>query len=205
MARRLDLYIECNLEQAPQELFTAECCSRCLNPECTRSQYGKSHFEDRVMNWHDRMFKNPPRMSPDDPRFEKLSAQKFVMVEPAIVVLSGRGVKSSSDWGGTPVSTPAPVISTPVPAQPAPVSTIVPVSTPVPAEVVAPTEKPLEPKPEPKPGLAQPRATLNTPVKPAQMIPNAPPPTPASGWESPPPRQSGAPVVKPGAKIKFGE
>lgn len=204
MGRRLDLYAECNLELAPVDMFTAECCARCMNPDCTRSQYGKSHFEDRVKNWHERMFVNPPRMAQVDSRYAKLAAQNFVLIEPAITV-------SRSDWGSVPAKPVAPVV---VPKAPDPVVVVEPVVEPV---VAAPTLVQVEvapppPAPEPKPAPKEPppprvpsSGPINTPAKPSQMLQNKPPAPPASDWSVPATQQSNAPVVKPGAKIKFGE
>lgn len=181
MTRRLDLYGECNLAKAPMEEFTASCCSRCINPDCSRSQYGTSHFDQRVTNWYDNFFANVPRMSPTDPRYEKLAAQDFVLVQPALHISSG--------WD-SPVPAPAPRPD-PKP-NPAPVAAA---PTPSPAPEAAP--EPETPKP------TQRLATINTPAKQGQMI-GTPPPKPAQNWDGPTAApQPDAQVVKPGTKIQF--
>lgn len=92
MAQR-DLLPECIPDtKVPLDAFAADYCSRCLNLECTRSVGGKSKFEKRVTTWEDRLFKNPPKMSPDDPRFERISAQKFITID------TGRTPEIRSSW-----------------------------------------------------------------------------------------------------------
>src|SRR5574337_931171 len=79
---RRDLLPECiPNQQVPLEAFASDFCSRCLNEECTRSIAGKSRFEARVASWEERLFLNPPVMAPEDPRYSKLAAQKFITID----------------------------------------------------------------------------------------------------------------------------
>lgn len=79
-----DLYGECNVDGTPVDVFTAECCLHCINPECSRSSFGKSKFDIRVNTWYDRFFSNPPKMKPDDSRYKDFAAQKFQQVNPEL-------------------------------------------------------------------------------------------------------------------------
>lgn len=64
------------------DVFQETWCARCLNQDCTRSIAGKSRFEARINSWEERLFLNPLRMAPDDPRFPKIAAQRFMMINP---------------------------------------------------------------------------------------------------------------------------
>lgn len=106
MAQRRDLYSECNVDGAPVDVFTAECCIRCVSPECTRSSKG-GKFELRVSTWEDRLFRNPPQMNPSDPRYARIANQRFVGIDAGPVP-----EVRSTGW----VSTATPNESAPVPA-----------------------------------------------------------------------------------------
>lgn len=193
MARR-DLYSECNVVGAPLDAFTEECCKHCINPECTRSAFGKTKFDQRVSTWHDRLFANIPRMDPGDPRFGKIAAQKFVLFnEPLTVSSAWVDPRDLSDQVAAPV----------IPIEPAPIE-------PTPALVVA---KPAEPSvvegPTPAPAgrLAQHLVLANTPVQRGQMLqPPVGTPKPAVAWDAPVPTADtqGVQVVKSGARVKLG-
>jgi hypothetical protein len=202
--RRVDLYAECNADGAPVEEFTRGACAHCINPECTRSTYGKSHFDQRVNTWYERLFSDVPRMDPSDPLFQAIAAQNFVAINPPIEV---RG-----DWVD-PRNLTQP--------EPAPAPEPEPSSEPEPEpEVVEPPPEPEpeppapEPAPEPAPTpAAAPRnpvspnlAFTNTPNQPGQMIPNRNQQDTGSSWDAPLPTREteGVRVVKPGEKVKIG-
>lgn len=90
---RRDLLSECNQKGAPLDLFASECCRLCINPECTRSQFGQSRFDSRVKNWHERLFENVPRMTAQDPRFALFAGKKFLTLD-----VSHPLVVTSSAW-----------------------------------------------------------------------------------------------------------
>lgn len=210
--RRLDfLGSECDLGGIPIPEFEAMYCGRCAQPECSRSQHGKSRFDQRVQNWQERLFTKVPRMDPKDPRFELVSAKNFKMIDVGPSVVIG----GSSAWldAHTP-STPAPAedepapdtdpMSPPEPAQPSPTDPIPPplheASAPLPAS-------PLAAGP---PAAPAPRHVLlmNTPNQPGgRMLPGAPnvtttPPARRDAWAAP--TGSDEKIVKPGARIKLG-
>lgn len=78
---RRNLLSECNLNGAPLAIFSAECCARCINPECTLSMVGNTKFDLRVNTWEERLFTKVPRMSQQDPRFTMISGQKFLAID----------------------------------------------------------------------------------------------------------------------------
>ena len=67
----------CNDQGVPLEDFRLQFCDRCLARDCTRSQAGKSKFEQRTSTWKERLFDEVPRLSPDDPRIEVIQAKRF--------------------------------------------------------------------------------------------------------------------------------
>jgi hypothetical protein len=77
-SERRDLYGECNVDGASLDQFTAECCSRCMTSECSRSLLSGVKFERRIQSWEDRLFNNPPQMDPQDPRYMKIQGQRFL-------------------------------------------------------------------------------------------------------------------------------
>lgn len=82
---RRDEYKNCNIfpTEVTLEDFQRQFCSRCLRPECTRSQHGKSKFDQRVATWESRLFTDVPRMSMSDPRFEQFQAKRFLEIRPS--------------------------------------------------------------------------------------------------------------------------
>jgi len=203
MKKRLDLYGECNLKQAPVDVFTAECCMRCINPECTRSQFGTSHFDARSQNWFERLFLDVPRMDPGDPRFNDIRAQKFLLIQPAIAV-------NTSAWVD-PRSLEAPKVEAPIIAAPTPATPVIepPASPPVVVEVIQPevSSEPITP-PVVERGDRRVDPTINTPPKSGQMI-GSKSSSAGQGWVQPTipppgPQMDNAKVVRTGAKIKLG-
>lgn len=174
----------CNEFGVSTEDFRMQHCSRCLQQECTRSLHGKARFDERVATWEQRLFDEVPRMDEADPRFKILRSKKFVEIDPGPAPEIGRGA-----W-----------------LDPRDLTDSV-------ALVDAPeTPKVLEPEPpEPEaPKITPVRASpINTPNQPGQMIggKNRPVLAPkADPWapkkEAPPSKD---PVVKPGARIRFGD
>lgn len=113
---RLDLYGECNVEKAPVNQFIDQCCSKCINPECTRSQFGKTKFGARTATWHERLFTQVPRMDRDDTRYGGIAAQRFELIQPALTISSGwsEPLVVSPGWSEPPsqqVPIPAPSAS----------------------------------------------------------------------------------------------
>lgn len=194
--RRLDLYAECNVEpRAPLDVFTAECCSRCVNPDCSRSHFGGSKFEGRITGWYERLFSNVPRMLPDDPRFGKLAGQKFLLVDPAAPAVTASWVDPRE------LETRLVVPATPLRTEESPA--LVPPRVEVPEAVSAVVETP---EAGPVTTSASPDLALkNTPASPGQMLGNRPKPT-APDWRPPQPSEPlpEARVVKTGAKIRIG-
>jgi hypothetical protein len=94
---RRDLLGECNVDRHPLDTFISECCASCFNPECTRSLSGKLKFDKRTNGWFDHYFGDQDKMDPSDPRFSKIAAQKFVIIDPARLARTPE-VGSSSAW-----------------------------------------------------------------------------------------------------------
>lgn len=182
---------ECNNLKVPLEEFAAQFCFRCLQPECTRSQAGKSRLEARIDNWQDKLFKNPPRMQANDPRYSNIQGKRFLDIVPS----SSYEIRGGSPWvdprdiGVVAAPTPPPVQ---VLAQPEPEAT-----TPLP-----PSVETVEKSESPAPLLR------NTPFKQGQMLKGAPSPVSIpvhDPWAAPKVSQTeGVRVVKSGAKIKLG-
>ena len=126
MTQRQDQLSECNVAKVDLPSFEAGWCRRCIAPECTRSLYGQSRFDIRVNTWEDRLFKNPPKMATDDPRYNGLSAQRFITID------TGRTPEiRTSNWidpSDAPVEVDAPTVpevaATPEPLVVAPASTL---------------------------------------------------------------------------------
>jgi len=76
-----DFLKECMSEvgNIPLDQFNLVFCRRCGNQECSRSRLNNS-FQTRVQTWEDRLFKNPPRASEDDPRFSNIRSKKFLPI-----------------------------------------------------------------------------------------------------------------------------
>jgi len=178
--QRRDLWGECNIQGAPVDVFTAECCLACVNPECTRSNFGHSKFEIRVANWYDHFFAKVPRMSPDDPRYNGIAFQKFIALTQPIAVNSWVDPRDITEQ---PVISSEPLLTPPKPLEP-----------PVEAPKIEAPEKALQ---------GQPQALLNTSVQQGQMIGNKPAKT--DSWDAPAPTSEteNVRVVKSGEKIRL--
>jgi hypothetical protein len=208
---KLDFLKECNTHGVPLEDFKQQFCDRCFQPECTRSQHGGSKFERRVTTWEDRLFKNPPKMDRGDPRYQQISAKKFLTIQTPIQV---RGQKAAwMDPRELVEKLPIPEVRIKTPVIP-PILKPEPIPEPVAQKEIAQVvQKPPEPKTEPKqaPGVAG--SLMNTPSVGAQMLQGhkkEEPPAKKDPWIVNPgvtgSGQSGdvGKVVQPGAKIRFG-
>jgi hypothetical protein len=105
---RRDQYGECNDRGMPLADFQAGWCSRCMNPECTRSLHGKTRFDLRTETWFERLFEQPPTMPPTDPRYGVIAGQRFISID------TGRVPEVGSGWVDPntlvePVTMPEPV------------------------------------------------------------------------------------------------
>jgi len=209
---RRDLLQECDEKKVPLQEILQGWCPRCVNPGCTRSQWGKSKFEDRVIHWEERLFLNPAKLDPSDPRFSLISAKNFLTIAP------GTPGAPTSEWVDPrhtrtePLMVQVPAIVQPVPA---PYTPPVVVEAPKAAPevvVVTPTEvpaivAPVTPAVVQKAPIASP-VLQNTTVKPQQMIDGGPRSSQTSVLDPWAPKpslsNSGERIVEPGAKIKLG-
>lgn len=112
----------CELQGMSIPEFTASFCGRCSQPECTRSLFGKTKFDQRVQNWHSRLFTDVPKMNEADPRFSLIVSKKFLSLDGASPSVSEwidpKDVKEKSVVipAAVPPSAPeAPVQATPSP------------------------------------------------------------------------------------------
>lgn len=125
-ARRQDfLGTECELSGMTIPEFTEAFCVRCSQPECSRSLFGTSKFDQRVQNWEKRLFTEVPRMNAEDPRFSTIAAQKFVSlghISPAATSawIDPKDVKEKSVLVPTAIE-PAPPVVQPKPPRSLPV------------------------------------------------------------------------------------
>lgn len=184
----------CNVYNVPTNDFTAQHCNRCFQSECVRSQYGKSNFDSRVTNWEDRLFTNVLRLDPSDPRYQTVTAPKFLEIP-----IGHAHVQSA--WLD-PREIETPVLVT-VPQQ-----IVLPVQEPVKEPEVL-VEAPKEPEKRPDPVQSKPSEVgrpLNTPNVPRQMLGGGAVQSAAPVLDPWQPKQGlrpGEVAVQPGAKIRF--
>jgi hypothetical protein len=200
VAEKVDHLKLCNEHKIPFQDFEAQFCSRCLQPECTRSQSGKSKFEQRVATWENRLFLNVARMDSRDERFQPISAQKFLGVNPGT-----QGSQSSWDDPRTIETTKLISLPEPTPPAPEPVRAAPPEEKLPELELIPVTVPVTEPAPAP---ANSPQVLRNTPNRSRQMIGNATPPVPVpvlDPWQPKQPLKPGEHLVEPGARIKLGE
>lgn len=173
---RVDYIRECNEHAIPTGDFEAAFCGRCFQPECGRSQYGKSKFDQRVASWADRLFLNVPKLDPNDPRYAPLSSQKFLTID------TGRTPEIRSTW----VDPNEPEAPAPQP----PIMTAAPPETPAPPPEVT--------------GGVLPRRVLlaNAPSQAGKVLGSSGQPVRKDPWATPEPPAD--PVVAPGSRIKIG-
>lgn len=203
MTPRRDLLAECNTANEGLPTFQETWCKRCTQPDCTRSSFGLTRFDVRTRTWEDRLFINPPRMDPSDPRFALLNRPHFLSVDVGPTPELRSWVDPASQTA--PVEAPVvvkkdePPVLTAVLTDPPPVAqeTAAPAPVPTPAPVQRPTEA--------DPNLAV--LSMQTPNQTGAMIVGVrsanPPPsaTPKDPWAAPTPAENVVPV---GGRVKLG-
>ena len=209
MAEKRDWLGTCNDKGVSLEDFQLQFCARCLQPECTRSQHGRSQFDARVADWEDRLFKQVPRMDEADPRFQQIQAKRFLGID-----MSGPARVQSWVDPLKLEDPPAPLPPEPAMVEPPPREYEVPEAKQVEARAVADLEEqgpaPVEVRetPAPRRPISPP---MNTPNQPRQMVggkkvDEQPTVSVSDPWKAPTPAKApdGTKVVKPGAKIRLG-
>jgi len=186
---RRDLLKECNTLNVPVEDLKQAFCVFCYQPECTRSLFGKTKFDQRVSTWKERLFENPPRMNSQDPRFNDIQAKAFSTIVPATL-------GAISAWDD--------------PRDIKPVSIRVPVVVEVvnpPEETITVVSEPMLPRISAS-SLPQEVVLINTPPQQGIMLRGGPPSTPPApnrdNWAAPTPLPPNEKLVQRGATIRFG-
>jgi hypothetical protein len=212
MSRR-DLLSECIQPGLPVQTLTEAWCSRCSNPECSRSTVGSSRFDTRVKDWEKKLFLEPPKMTPDDPLFAAIAAKRFITIDP------GRTPEIRSDWvDPRDLQEPEPVAAPTRPVTvPPPSGSGGPPPSAAPAQAAAQPPKPASPTPNPQNPTASPQSALapsatssligqNAPDQSGKILRGGPsaPTTKSDPWAAPDPPDPADVVVQPGAKIKMG-
>lgn len=188
-----DLLRECNDRQAPLDEFQQGFCSRCINPECSRSLYGQSRFDLRVNTWEDRLFTNVPLMDSTDPRYAEFAGKKFLTID------TGRTPEIRSAWVD-----PRDIGESNNEAMPAPVQ----LAPPPPRAVEAPAAEAapaVEPGPLPRaPGRVPAHLLLSNTAAPQGIMVGQPPPAAPARDPWAPPEPPKDPVVAVGSRVKMG-
>ena len=151
---RDDFLRECmtDVGNVPLDEFNRVFCRLCARRECARSGLNNSVFDRRVEGWQDKLFTNPPRADPDDPKYANIRAKKFLPIaSPSVEVKSFTNV---------PVITPE--HERPPPEVP-----------PEPARVEPPEPARVEPAPVPSVPDLEPEAPEPVPEAP-EPVPEAP-------------------------------
>lgn len=201
MAERHDLIDQCAVESnTPPTQMQERFCSNCYQIECSRSLFGTTKFDQRVSTWEERLFNGVPRMPKEDPRYLELAKAGFQTIEvPSKVTVALTGGPQWHDPRDLPTVNEAPAL----PEKKAPA-------------LFSPREDKIDNKSDPTPAVPVtpgvknlPRHLLlmNAPEQPL-MLPGSPEPKPpADPWAGPVQKEDPlppAPVVKRGARIKFG-
>lgn len=205
---RRDCLRECNNQGVPLEDFRLAFCVRCLQPECTRSTYGSSKFDQRTQTWVERLFTQVPRMDPTDPRFQEISGQGFSTIDLAANQDPGGGSAWLDPRDLKPEKTSIVVPAGFIPPPPEePVIQEAPASGP-PVEVEVPK---VQPASTGKVGSNLPREVLlmNTVGHEGAYLPGAPSkpavePVKRDPWAAPEPVGPNEVIVKRGATVRFG-
>lgn len=200
MPPRRDFLKECHSQVVGQvkepltfDMFLGAYCTRCLQPECTRSTHGSTKFDQRVASWEDRLFLRVPRMDPSDPRFESISRQEFAPAQETLVV---------HGWGTENEPEP-PRAFVPEPAQEAAV------------EEVPGTKEPLPVYSQPdesNASISRDTLLMNTPVVTEQYLPGASKQSipirstkkNVDPWGAPEQSAPSEVIVNAGATVRFG-
>ncbi len=203
MTSRNDYLSVCNDKSVPEKDFTMSFCNRCTQKDCNRSQYGTSPFDRRVNTWEDRLFKDIPRMSKDDPRYLPLVSVDFKAIEEVRTTVAFDVPK----WFD-PRDIPSSAVAEPVADLPLPVTSkeeVAKVNPTPPLKEEQEVEPPKLTAPHAK-NLPRDLLLLNTETS-TFTLPGAPKQAVADKWSGPVGKgeaPSSVPVVKKGATIKFG-
>ena len=186
----------CNNLKISEEDFAKVWCARCIQAECVRALPFENRFDARVHTWQDRLFENVPRMEPTDPRFQGISAKRFVEVPLKIPEVRSAWIEPDA---------PAPAVVDQKPPIEAPTGPPAPVLASGPVEPPNPSQRPAIAVPGEAKGLA----LGNTHVEQGRMLPGAPPPVPVKdAWEAPvpasAPKKNDEVVVTPGTRVRLG-
>ena len=180
-----------------QDLKTG-CCDFCVQPECTRSLFGTSKFEQRVSTWKERLFTQVPRMDQNDPRFADISAKGFIIIPPEALTAKSSGAwLDPRDFKSSSVSVPDTV----------PVSESQPTEKSPTAQVEQKPTTPSAPQESKPASLPREVVLINTPMQRGIMLAGAPTSTPRpqrDQWDAPQPTKPGEKVVSRGATVRFG-
>ncbi len=202
MMKRRDLLAECAQPGTPIEVLTNEWCARCQNPECSRSAVGTSRFDQRVLDWEEKLFKNVPTLSPDDPRFARIVAQKFITIDVS------RVPEIRGEWvDPRDLKEPEPVVraaaATPVVMPSAPPTSVAPAPPTTEARTPTPPKESASPRSSSTPSLIG----ANAPDQSGKVLRGGPPASTTKStdpWAAPEPPDPADQVVQPGATIKMG-
>jgi hypothetical protein len=197
---RRDLLPECAESGTALDTFQEQWCARCFNLDCTRSIGGKSRFEVRVSNWEDRLFNNPSRMTPDDPRFPQITAQKFITID------VGRTPEIRSAWND-PRDLVEPAALSPIPAPPAPLAMQAPATkNDVPTSPEDRTASPQKNTASTRSTATAARLALgNAPDQSGKTLPSPPSASipKRDPWTTPLPSDTTEQIVSPGTTVQF--
>lgn len=186
MAEKQDHLATCNELGVPIRDFEMQFCARCLQVECTRSQHGKSRFEQRIGTWRERLFEEVPRMNDADPRMKDIRAKRFIDIDTGPIPEIGerhewrdpRDLDAATESAQTVVEVPPTTSVVSTTPEPSPSPSVVPVATQL----------------------------MNTSTQPGRMLGGRKlkPKDDADPWAVKPQETQGLQVVKPGARIKIG-
>lgn len=200
MADRKDYLSECNDHNVPVRDFQASFCARCFQPECSRSLHGKMKFDQRVATWEDRLFDQVPRMKENDPRYLPIAGAEFRTL--GVPSVTSVAITGGSEWHD-PRNLPSPSEALTVPEEKKPTaSSLV-------FDKIEPKSDELESTPSPIGVRKLPRHLLlmNAPAQPLMLPGSLEPKPPVDRWAGPVPTEDvlpSEPIVKKGARIKFG-
>lgn len=186
MTERRDQLAECNADRLPLPEFQDGWCRRCINPECTRSLFGQSRFDLRVNTWQERLFRDPPRMDPNDPRYSQIASKRFLTLDLSAPPEVRSWVDPTTHQEPTPAPIVVPVVA-PEPPKPAPAP-----QAPAPKAQPAPTRE-----------VAASVLSMNSQSQGGRMLSGVKTsqPTTPDPWAAPEPAENVIPV---GGRVKLG-